>query len=295
MAEAPKGQIGLGTYRGGEDDADDDRMCEVLRYAFERGIRIVDTAVTYRAGRSEVVVGRAVVEAIRRGVVRRDDLEVWSKGGFVRPSASALRTPPAPEAHEPRDHCLRPACLRYHLELSLMTLGLETIDVWYLHNPEEAASRARRDEFHALMRTAFQTVEQAVSEGLIRSYGIATWTGGSPHSAWSIRELKALARDVAETSFGRLDRLTHVQAPLSLTNREALIPARDGSGTSCVGMCQSLGLHFAASASAGSGRIPALAVTSVGWVRHLPGVGTALVGTLAKAHLEPLLDDGQGR
>ncbi len=75
--------IGLGTYLGEADDATDGGYEDAVRAALERGVNVFDTAINYRHQRSERAIGRALARAIDAGLVRRDEIFVSSKAGFV--------------------------------------------------------------------------------------------------------------------------------------------------------------------------------------------------------------------
>src|SRR5215212_6876873 len=74
--------IGIGTYLGECDDADDASYAIALRASLERGMNLVDTSVNYRCQRSERVVGKVLRDAIADGVVARDEVIVCTKGGY---------------------------------------------------------------------------------------------------------------------------------------------------------------------------------------------------------------------
>jgi aryl-alcohol dehydrogenase-like predicted oxidoreductase len=274
--------IGIGTARGPEDQATDLRMLDVLTTALRCGVRLIDTAVNYRGGQSERVVG-AAVRLARNAGVPREAVTVASKAGFVRPPSPFPSPGPAPEPHHPTDHCLAPACLRYHLACSLLTMGLESIDIYYLHNPERARRNRTDGEFLRLMTKAFSVLESAVAAGHVGGYGVATWSAGG-----EARLPLARLMDAARSAAGGDPHFRHLQAPLSLRRQEALEPGEKG-GTSLVEECQHLGVSFVASASGGGAGNPALTVSSVHWAASRPGVSAALVGTLDVGHLEQLL------
>ena len=75
--------LGAGSYLGDCTDEEDERYHVALREAISLGVNLIDTASNYRCQRSERVVGQAVVEAIASGEVRRDELLVCTKGGYV--------------------------------------------------------------------------------------------------------------------------------------------------------------------------------------------------------------------
>ena len=51
-------------------------------------VNVFDTAINYRCQRSERAVGLAIVEAIASGEVRRDEMVVCTKGGYVARSVT---------------------------------------------------------------------------------------------------------------------------------------------------------------------------------------------------------------
>ena len=74
-------------------------------------------------------------------------------------------------------HCMTPAYLRHQLAESLRNLGVDCIDIHYLHNPETQLSEVDRPEFRRRVRDAFATLEAAVAAGEVGVYGVATWDG----------------------------------------------------------------------------------------------------------------------
>jgi diketogulonate reductase-like aldo/keto reductase len=135
--------LGLGTWRFGESQST--RAAEVasVRTALELGYRLIDTAEMYGEGGAEEVVGTALRDAIRAGVVRRDEVIVVSK---VYPhNASRAGT--------------RKACDR-----SRRRLGLDTIDVYLLHWRGE----------HPLAETV-EAMRQLAADGHIHRWGVSNF------------------------------------------------------------------------------------------------------------------------
>src|SRR5262249_17806182 len=128
--------VGLGTYLGPEDEATDRAYEAAVAHAVTGGLNVVDSAINYRRPRSERAVGRALPALHQSGRVTRDAVVVATKGGFVSFDG------PAPTGlFEPGDlvagtHCMSPRYLEDQLERSLANLGLEQVDVYYVHNPE---------------------------------------------------------------------------------------------------------------------------------------------------------------
>ena len=63
------------------------------------------------------------------------------------------------------------------LDMSRANLGLDTIDIYYIHNPETQLASVSGPEFLERIRRAFELLEQQVAGGKIGVYGAATWNG----------------------------------------------------------------------------------------------------------------------
>src|SRR5258708_6541467 len=208
--------LGLGTYLGECTDAEDDRYRKSIREALGSGINVIDTAINYRCQRSERAVGSALSEALSAGEIRRDEVLVCSKGGYV---ALDGEPPTSREAYEtfleetlfvpglitPNDlarggHSIHPRFLMMQLERSMENLGLDCIDLYYLHNPEEQLLAVDQATFRGRLRTAFELLEERAMSGAIGGYGCATWLGlrvpPDNRQHLSLSDLVALARDI---------------------------------------------------------------------------------------------------
>lgn len=185
-------------------------------------------------------------------------------------------------------HCLAPRFLADQLARSRANLGLATIDVFYLHNPETQLDELDRATFRRRMRAAFEVLEEARAAGAIARYGLATWFGlREPPSArvhLDLVELVELAREVGGAGHG----LEVVQAPLNPTLREAAL-APTQRGRPLLAVAADLGLYVMSSASIMQGKLApdaAAARAALDWTRTRPGLGTALVGTSRAEHVE---------
>ncbi|PYM32383.1 MAG: aldo/keto reductase, partial [Candidatus Rokuibacteriota bacterium] len=141
--------LGIGTYLGREDAETDVAYQDALVRALELGINTVDTAVNYRHQRSERAIRTALAAAFGRGLARRDEVVVATKGGYVPFDGAVPRDPRAWFTQTYLDtgivgpgdvvggiHCIAPRYLADQIERSRANLGLETLDIYYVHNPE---------------------------------------------------------------------------------------------------------------------------------------------------------------
>ena len=317
--------LGLGTYLGECTDEDDARYEAAVRRALAAGGNLLDTAINYRCQRSERAVGRALARAIADGVVRRDEVVVCTKGGFVPLDGAPPATREAYDAYLAREffargvmtpadvahggHSLAPSFLRDQVARSRANLGVETIDLYYLHNPEQQLDVLGREAFRSALRGAFETLEACVADGLVARYGVATWRAfrvpPAARGHLALVDVVAAAREVA----GEGHHLAAVQLPVSLAMPEAVreptqpVPGRPAARrpATLLQAAHDLGVGVVASAPlmqgqlAGGlpaplrGALPACdtdAQRAIEFVRRMPGITAALVGMRSTAHVD---------
>ena len=313
--------VGIGTYLGREDEATDDAYRRAIARAFERSVNVVDTAINYRHQRSERAVGAVLADLVGRRALEREVVFVASKGGYIPfdgemprdPAAYVTETYLGPGLVSPDDvvggaHCMAPRFLADQIERSRANLGLATIDLYYLHNPESQLEAVGREEFTRRLRAAFEAFEEAVAAGKIARYGTATWNGyrESPEAPGllMLAEVVAVAREVG----GPDHHFRAIQLPYNLAMTEAFTRANQRIGKDTVSTLEAakrLDVYVMASASVYQGQLtrnlppviaeylPGLstdAQRSLQFSRSTPGIGTALVGMKSTLHV----DDNSG-
>lgn len=293
--------LGMGTYLGGMDEATDRSYMQSALAALRGGINFLDTSLNYRHQRSEKNIGAALSELLESGEIRRDEFFIGTKAGFLVPGAIPAELSPADVAGNM--HSMAPVFLRDQLARSRQNLGLETIDIFYLHNPETQLAHVRPAEFERRIRLAFETLESLVAEGQIRYYGTATWNGyrASPDSseALSLEKLVALARQAG----GAEHRFRFIQLPFNLAMVEALSypnQAVNGQRRPVLEAARYFGIHVVASASLLQsrlcGNLPEALVErmpgactdaqrAIQFVRSAPGIAVALAGMGRPEHV----------
>ena len=319
--------IGAGTYLGECDDADDARYVRSIRHALRSGINVVDSAINYRCQRSEQAIGTAIREAITAGEVERDEVIICTKGGYLPLDGSPPATRADYKAYVQREfvdtgvippgelvadgHCIAPEYLDHQIDRSRENLGVRTIDLYYLHNPEQQLDAIAPNEFQHRVRRAFETLERRVADGDLRSYGCATWQGFRLNSAsrgyLSLLDLVTIARSVA----GDSHHFSTVQLPINLGMPEAIRSPTQclagGRWVSLVEAARELGVAVVASATLLQAKLasglpqqvrdafPTLttdAARAIAFVRSIPGVSVALVGMKSTEHLDQNLQAG---
>ena len=202
--------LGFGAWAAGGGDwayswgaQDDDESIAAMRRAVDRGVNWIDTAAVYGLGHSEEVVGRFL-----RGLPPRDRPMVFTKGGLVW-------DPQDRHAHPKR--ILEPSSIRRECDASLRRLGVDRIDLYQFHWPDESGT-AIEDSWGEMGRLA--------DAGKIRLAGVSNF--GVP-------------------LLERCERIRHVdslQPPFSMIRRE--LAARElpwciehGTGVICYSPMQS--------------------------------------------------------
>jgi aryl-alcohol dehydrogenase-like predicted oxidoreductase len=313
--------IGLGTYLGSEDDETDRSYGQAIVDAVNLGCNLLDTAINYRAQRSERVLGQVLLALERDLGIRREQLVVCTKGGYI-PFDGRFPVDPVQYVRDtyvrtgllrPEDlvgdaHAMTPRYLDDQLTRSLRNLGLAAVDVYYLHNPETQLGAVTRPEFMTRIRAAFEALERQVTAGRIGCYGVATWNGfRRARDAGDYLSLEALVRE-AEMVAGRGHHFKVIQLPYNLAMPEAYANPTQVVGSERVSPIEAaarLGVTVVASASILQGqlsrRLPqALAEAFPGhqtwaqraldFVRSTPGVASALVGMSQREHVAENLD-----
>ncbi|WP_258188199.1 MULTISPECIES: aldo/keto reductase [Bacillaceae] len=74
-------------------------------------------------------------------------------------------------------HVLAPSYYQFAIEQSRKHLGINTIDIHYIHNPELSMRVLSEEAFYKQLEVLFLFYEEQVSKGNIRYYGFATWNG----------------------------------------------------------------------------------------------------------------------
>ena len=218
-------------------------------------------------------IGLALKQLIALGELRRDEVTVCTKAGYLSfdhnlppdPRAYIMREYVEPGILDPTQlaggmHCMAPEFLENQIERSRRNLALETIDVFYLHNPESQLSDVTREVFHQRMKSAFSLLEQEVAAGKIQYYGMATWNAfrvpENSRDYVNLFNVAALAREVG----GDQHHFRFVQLPFNLGMPEAYSLRNQESGCGKVSLLEAaakLGIAVVASATLLQGRLTA--------------------------------------
>jgi len=135
--------MGMSEFYGARDDRE---SLATIQEAIDRGVTFIDTADMYGRGHNEELVGRALASG------RRDRVVLATKFGIVRTDN------PNERAVNGRPEYVRSAC-----EASLRRLGVEVIDLYYLHRLDPATP----------IEETVGAMARLVEEGKVRYLGLS--------------------------------------------------------------------------------------------------------------------------
>jgi aryl-alcohol dehydrogenase-like predicted oxidoreductase len=176
-------------FSQGYGPADDDRSVAAIQVALDAGVTMLDTAMSYGSGHNEELVGRAVAG-------RRHEVVLATKFGIVR-TAEGVRLDGRPEH------------VRGYCEGSLRRLGVDHIDLYYLHRVDPDVP----------VGATVAAMTELIDAGLVRHLGV---------SEVDVRQLEAATA---------VHPITAVQTEWSLTWREVeddVVPAARRLGVGLV-------------------------------------------------------------
>jgi len=230
--------LGMGTYLG-DTNAETDKLVEdsVYRSVSSGAINVIDTAINYRLQKAERSVGRALKRLFKDGVVKRDGVFVSTKNGYLTSDADLPvdfweyihKELVKPGKLKPEDiageaHAMSPSFLRDQFERSLRNLGLDSIDLLYLHNAAESwLEEVGVRRFLEKIEPAFSYYEGERKKGRLLYYGLATWSSlrvpkGDPEHV-NLDDVVEVARAVGGDEHG----FRFIQLPLNIAMSEALL------------------------------------------------------------------------
>ena len=160
---------GGGGWSFGWGPQDDEASIAAIKHALSHGVNWIDTAAVYGLGHSEEVVGRAV-----RALPAKDRPLVFTKCGLIwdetQPMVQSKRV-------------LRPESIRKECEASLKRLGLERIDLYQFHWPDETGTPVE-DSWGEMVRLA--------EAGKVRAIGVSNFNRALLERCEAVRHVDSL-------------------------------------------------------------------------------------------------------
>jgi aryl-alcohol dehydrogenase-like predicted oxidoreductase len=155
------GCMGMSEWYGATDW---DESIATINRALDLGVTFIDTADIYGAGHNEVLVGRAIAH-------RRDEVRLATKFGIDRSAGDAHRV-----VRGEHDYVKR-SC-----EASLTRLGVDVIDLYYLHRPPQTAE----------IEETVGAMAELVAEGKVRYLGLSEVNDDVLRRAYAVHPIAAV-------------------------------------------------------------------------------------------------------
>ena len=199
------GCMGMSEWYGATDW---DESVATINRALDLGVTFIDTADIYGAGHNEVLVGRAIAH-------RRDEVQLATKFGIDRSGGDAKRVIRGEAAYVQR------SC-----ESSLTRLGVDTIDLYYLHRPPQTAE----------IEETVGAMAELVKQGKVRYLGLSEINDELLRRAYAVHPITAVqseyslwTRDVEQDAIGAMRELGVGFVPYSPLGRGFLTATVDVS------------------------------------------------------------------
>ncbi|MBU1667385.1 aldo/keto reductase [bacterium] len=313
-------KLGIGTFNK-EPYKEENYVFEYMagvKEAILNGINLIDTASNYRYGQSETEIGIALKELFTEGKVKREELILCSKAGFIPLSYPFPKNPyiwieeniietglALREDIELDQHCMTPDFLEWSCRESLKRVGIDSFDIFYLHNPEMQLLRLGEEQFYLEIEKIFEHFENLVKEGLFRSYGVAVWNGFIAKELENIN-LERLVQ-IAQKVGGDKHHFHYIQTPFNMAKTDIYtMPTQSVKGEKCtllqaahrlgIGVLSSSSLlqmnlfHKSFSAETGAVLDDSMQLKSdiqlaLQFVRSTPGIISSLFGSKVPVHI----------
>ncbi|WP_261570900.1 aldo/keto reductase [Frankia gtarii] len=199
------GCMGMSEWYGATDW---DESIATIHRALDLGVTFLDTADVYGAGHNEVLVGRAIHD-------RRDQVQLATKFGIDRSGGDGARVVRGERAY------VRRSC-----DASLLRLGVDVIDLYYLHRPPQTAE----------IEETVGAMGELVAEGKVRYLGLSEVDGALLRRAHAVHPIAAVqseyslwTRDPETTVVDVLRELNIGLVPYSPLGRGFLTATVDGT------------------------------------------------------------------
>ena len=178
--------MGMSEFYG---PGDWDESIATVHRALDLGVTLLDTADIYGAGHNEVLVGRAIHD-------RRERVQLATKFGIDRTGGDTARTVRGEAGYVKRS-----------AESSLLRLGVDVIDLYYVHRPP----------LNVEVEETIGAMAELVREGKVRYLGVSEFDADllrrahavhpitavqSEYSLWTRTEVETLAPTLAELGIG---------------------------------------------------------------------------------------------
>lgn len=310
--------LGMGTYLGNLSSQDDMNLESSIYSSVKEGsINVIDTAINYRSMLSEKCIGRAIERLVEDEIAKRDELFICTKNGYF--------TNDGDYAHididsylklmyfdqdiidsddiSPSYNIMNPNYISNCIDRSLCNMGLDTIDLVYVHNSFESwFDQVDRPTFYEMLYSVFEVYESFRKIGKLRYYGMATWNCFTAQknctNYLSLKEVIKIANDVGGEGNGfkfiQLPYNSFMTEPYTFKNQGIDKSSQD---VSILESAKHYGIHVFTSIPLFQGKLldlkiddeslinlPYASTKLLQFVRSTPGVVAPLVGQKSLNH-----------
>lgn len=239
--------IGMGTYLGQPSEEDDQAVENAVFESVKSGaVNVIDTAINYRAMRSEKSIGRALLRLVKDRIISRDQIFISTKNGYITNDGDYPNIDVMEYIHRmyiqtdvitaddisSGYNIINPNYLAKCIDKSLMNMHVSSIDLVYIHNAFESWYQdVSREQFMEMLVKAFEVYEKYRAKNKIRYYGMATWTCFRvPPTSPEYLSLEQAVK-CAESVGGRDHGFRFIQLPYNLAYSEALLLRNQSVGS----------------------------------------------------------------
>ena len=239
--------IGMGTYLGQPSEEDDQAVENAVFESVKSGaVNVIDTAINYRAMRSEKSIGRALLRLVKDKIISRDQIFISTKNGYITNDGDYPNIDVMEYIHRmyiqtdvitaddisSGYNIINPNYLAKCIDKSLMNMHVSSIDLVYIHNAFESWYQdVSREQFMEMLVKAFEVYEKYRANNKIRYYGMATWTCFRvPPTSPEYLSLEQAVK-CAESVGGKDHGFRFIQLPYNLAYSEALLLRNQSVGS----------------------------------------------------------------
>jgi aryl-alcohol dehydrogenase-like predicted oxidoreductase len=239
--------IGMGTYLGQPSEEDDQAVENAVFESVKSGaVNVIDTAINYRAMRSEKSIGRALLRLVKDKIISRDQIFISTKNGYITNDGDYPNIDVMEYIHRmyiqtdvitaddisSGYNIIHPNYLAKCIDKSLMNMHVSSIDLVYIHNAFESWYQdVSREQFMEMLVKAFEVYEKYRAKNKIRYYGMATWTCFRvPPTSPEYLSLEQAVKS-AESVGGKDHGFRFIQLPYNLAYSEALLLRNQSVGS----------------------------------------------------------------
>jgi aryl-alcohol dehydrogenase-like predicted oxidoreductase len=309
--------VGMGTYLGNLSAQDDDDLEKSLYFSIkEGGINVIDTSINYRSMLSEKCIGRAISRLIEEEVIDRESVFICTKNGYVTNDGDLRKIDIDSYLQlmflnnnilsrsdlSPSYNIMNPNYISRCIDKSLCNMGINTIDLIYIHNSFESwYNVVDRSTYHEMLSRVFQLYEDFRQRGKINFYGMATWncftSKENSKGYLSLKEVVKIANDIGGSNNG----FKFIQLPFNIYLNEPYTfrnqPTERSSKATLLESAQKYGIHVFTSVPLYQGKLlqtklekspldnlPSMSLKLLQFARSTPGIAAPLIGQKKLSH-----------